>query len=324
MRIKIWGSRGSLPAPYSPDALFSRVQGLMNGFFDAGFQSRSDISRFLDYYGLPQVGGYGGNTPCLEVSDEKTQIIIDGGSGIRLLGYEMMNGLSGRGKGEIHILFTHFHWDHLMGLPFFTPFFIPGNRIHIYAVQPELPMVFQTVFRKPFFPVPLEQLPSKIEYHRLQPRKTQKIGDIQFTPYQLDHPDPCWGFRFESNGKVFSHCVDTEAIRVSQEELGPDLPLYQGVDLMVFDAQYTLMETIEKINWGHAAASIGLDLAMREGVKRVLFMHHDPASSDEKIAIAEKEARRYYESQLKIASRKGLTLHPVQWEFAHEGMVIDL
>jgi len=90
------------------------------------------------------------------------------------------------------------------------------------------------------------------------------------------------GYRIENGGKVFSHCVDTECTRVSREELGEDLPLYQNVDLMLFDAQYTLMESIERVNWGHAAASLGLDIAMREGVKRVLFMHHDPASTDEK------------------------------------------
>lgn len=333
MQVKIWGARGSLPSPYRPDQVVDRVRRVMEEFFNAGHGNKTQIDAYLKSLPLTQVGGFGGNTPCVEVKTEKTQLIIDGGSGIRLLGYDLLKGPCGRGQGEVHILFTHFHWDHLIGLPFFTPIFIPGNQIHVYAVQPDLPDVFKAIFKKPYFPVPLEHLGATIHYHRLEPRKKTRIGDIEFTPYQLDHPDPCWGYRFEHGGRVFSHCVDTEAIRVSREELGPDLPLYQNVDLMVFDAQYTLMESIEKINWGHAAASIGLDIAMREGVKRVLFVHHDPASTDEKITQAESEARRYYQSQIKSSRRAHAAegsapaaspLHEVDWVFAHEGTTVDV
>src|SRR5690606_9606456 len=184
--------------------------------------------------------------------------------------------------------------------------------------------VIRAVFKKPFFPVPYEYLGAEIRFHALEPRRPFRIGDLEITPYQLDHPDPCWGYRFDHGGKAYAHCVDTEARRVTREELGPDLPLYQNVDLMVFDAQYTVMETLEKIDWGHAAASIGLDLAMREGIKRVLFMHHDPASSDEKVAEAEAEARRYYETQLKAARKNKEPVHEVEWSFAEEGMTVTL
>lgn len=324
MRIKIWGARGSLPSPHPPEAIQNRVSNALHAFFEAGHKKKADIGKFLSELPVSRYGGFGGNTPCIEVRTEASRLIVDAGSGIRALGYELMNGPCGSGNGEVHILFTHFHWDHLIGLPFFIPVFIPGNKIHVYAVQDDLPDVIKTIFRKPYFPVPLEGLGSEFIYHKLEPRKQVQFGDTTVTPYELDHPDPCWGYRFEHGGKVFAHCVDTEATRVTREELGPDLALYQGVDLMIFDAQYTLIETIEKINWGHAAASIGMDIAMREGVKQVLFMHHDPASSDEKIAAAEAEARRYYQSQLKSARRSGHKLHELDWSFAVEGMVIDL
>lgn len=325
LQVKVWGARGSLPSPPTPVATESRIRELFQLFFDKGFQKKHEIEPFFAQLPRHMFGGYGGNTPCIEVLAGTQRIIIDGGSGIRPLGYELLSGPCGKGTGEVHILFTHFHWDHLIGLPFFTPIFIPGNSIHVYAVQPELPEVFKTMFRKPYFPVPLESLGSKIIYHALEPRKTFELGGIKVTPYQLDHPDPCWGYRFEKDGKVFSHCVDTECTRTTREELGPDLGLYQNVDLMIFDAQYTLMETIEKVNWGHAAASLGLDIAMREGIKRVLFMHHDPASSNEKIAAAEAQARRYYDSQVKQAQRSGgAPLHAVEWQFAYEGQTIEV
>jgi len=278
--VKLWGVRGSLPTPYNPKDLEKKIHGLMSDFLEAGLTKSSEIEKF--FAGLPvyKKMGFGGNTMCAEVSTEKTQIIVDGGSGIRALGQKMMAGPCGLGKGNVHILFTHFHWDHLIGLPFFIPIFIPGNKINVYAVQDDLKKAFLTIFQKPYFPVPYEGLSAEIIFHKLEPRQPDSIGDIKFTPYQLDHPDPCWGYRFENQNKIYSHCVDTECSRISREDLGPDLPLYQDVDVMVFDAQYSLLEATEKINWGHAAATFGLDIGMREGIKKMFFVHHDPAAAD--------------------------------------------
>lgn len=324
MRITFWGVRGSLPSPHPPQTLTTRVRELFHEFFESGYSRKADVDRFLGEVPPQRVGGYGGNTLCVELRTDNQQIIIDGGTGIRLLGYELLNGPCGKGQGTVHILFTHFHWDHVIGLPFFAPIFIPGNTIHLYAVQPDLPQVMRTVFRKPNFPVPLEQLGAKLEYHQLPPRQPTRLGEVTMTPFQLDHPDPCWGYRFEHQGKVYAHCADTECTRVSREALGPDLPLYQGVDLMVFDAQYSITEVVEKVNWGHAAALIGLDLAISQGVKRVVFIHHEPASSDERIAQVEAHTRDYYERQLKTARAKNLEFHHVDWCFAREGMTVDI
>jgi phosphoribosyl 1,2-cyclic phosphodiesterase len=325
LRIKLFGVRGSLPTPTRPSELQAKIKELFIDFFDGGNQGRADVEKYLSNLPPHRYGGFGGNTPCIDVSTSQHRLIIDGGSGLRLLGYELMKGPCGRGEGEVHLFFTHFHWDHLIGLPFFTPFFIKGNRIHVYAVQQELPEVFKVIFKKPYFPLELHQLSAHIEYHQLEARKPFKHGDMTLTPYQLDHPDPCWGYKIVSGGKVFSHCVDTECERVTRDQLGLDLPLYQGVDLMIFDAQYTLMEAIEKVNWGHASATFGLDIAMREGVKQVLFMHHDPASSDEKIFSASTQAKHYYMGQHKEAARSNFDgLQKVSWSFAVEGMVIDI
>jgi phosphoribosyl 1,2-cyclic phosphodiesterase len=324
LQLKLWGVRGSLPAPHDPDTLHERIESLFHEFLATQPKNCTDIEKFKKALPPYKLGGYGGNTLCAEVRSGNTRIIIDGGSGIRRLALELLGGPCGQGKGESHILFTHFHWDHLIGLPFFTPIFIPGNVIHVYAVQPDLEEAFRSLFRKPYFPVPFDSLGARVEFHTLEPRKPAKLGDIQFTPYQLDHPDPCWGFKFEHEKSVYSHCVDTEGLRVSSRDLGPDLPLYQNVDLMFFDAQYTLLEATEKINWGHSAATIGLDIAMREGIKKVLFAHHDPAASDEKIAAAEREARDYYENNLKASRQLRKNFHEVHWEFAREGMLVTV
>lgn len=274
--------------------------------------------------GVPLLGGYGAATTCVEIQSPKTQLIIDGGSGLRSLSEKIMSGTTGRSKGPFHIFMTHFHWDHVIGLPFFTPHFIPGCEVHYYAVQPELENVIRGIFRQPYFPVPFEALKSKVVFHVIEPRKPFKVGDLTMTPYKLDHPDPCWGLKVTNGDKTYAHCVDTEGTRVTREELAEDLPLYQNVDLMYFDAQYTLPELAEKANWGHSAAQVGLDIAIREGVKSVLFAHHDPGARVEQILELKRQTREYYESREHFAAQGQEKSFDIPWDFVHEGLEITL
>jgi len=313
-----------LPSSPTPEQWVTDFEGLLRQFFKLGYKDATEIKDFLQHHSVPQIGGFGTATTSVEVSTPQAQIIIDGGSGIRNLGEEMMKGPAAKGKAIIHIFLTHFHWDHLLGLPFFAPHFVKGNQIHYYAIQPELKDMIKVKFSKPFFPVPFEQLSAHLEFHQLEPRKPIMIGDMKITPYQLDHPDPCWGYRIENEGKVYAHCVDTEGTRTSREALGPDLPLYQGVDLMYYDAQYTLPELAEKANWGHSAAQLGLDLALREGIRHVLFAHHDPGATTSQILELKAQTREYYDWKIKTASANNIQLPQVKWRYAHEGLTIDL
>lgn len=320
MQVKLWGVRGSLPKPETPDQLRLRIEDILKEFKGSGLEPDKFVSSLL-----PQrLGGYGGNTSCVEVFDEHENLIIDCGSGIKELGMKMMAGPASKGKAKISILLTHFHWDHLIGIPFFVPIFIPGNEITFYGVQEDLESCIKMMFRKPYFPVDFSWLPSTIKFVQLEPRKKVEISDFAVTPYQLDHPDPCWGFRVEKHGKSYAHCVDTEATRITPEELGRDHDFYKDTNLMVFDGQYTLVEVIEKVNWGHAVAGLGLDLAIRDRIDHVVFVHHDPYASHDKIQAAIGQTRQYYELRVKECHSAGVPVHDVKWEFGYEGQVIEL
>ncbi|MBX7230455.1 MAG: MBL fold metallo-hydrolase [Bdellovibrionales bacterium] len=324
MKINLWGIRGSLPAPLAPAQIEERVFQILKLFLV--YQSKGGISveDFLNQLPTHQFGGFGGQTACVQVMTDKVSLIVDAGSGIRKLGEQLMLGPCGLGRGVVHILFSHFHWDHLIGLPFFLPMFVPGNEIHFYAVQEDLEKNVALLFQKPNFPVPFDQLGAKITFHKLEPRQEKIFTDIAVTPYLLDHPDPCWGFKFTHKNKVFSYCVDTECTRMSRKDMGLDLPLYQGVDLMLFDAQYSFLEVTERINWGHSTAPIGLDLAFRENIKKIYFVHHDPAASDSKIAKIEQQTQDYLTAMACAAQTKGESLPKIEWGFAREGMTLQI
>ncbi len=331
MKVKLWGVRGSLPSPQHPDHFESRLFQMLERF-DRERHLHADARSFFESIPIHHRTSFGGNTACVEVranngaSTERAtdRLIIDAGSGLRALGESLMRDSKQTGEREFHLLFTHFHWDHLIGLPFFTPVFLKGFTVHLYAVQPDLEDCVRTLFKKPFFPVPFEALGGTLVFHRLEARQPIMINGFRVTPFELDHPDPCWGYRIEREGKVYAHCVDTEGSRVSREDMGLDVALYENADLVLFDAQYTMMEAAEKMNWGHSAAPIGLEIALRENVKKILFAHHDPGASDDKIVDAERQTREYLDAVSEQRRRAGKDTPVVEWGFAREGEELEL
>lgn len=319
----MWGVRGSLPTPVQPEVFLWRMEQALTQYeklreTGANISARS----FLDTLPAHITLGYGGNTMCGEVVYGEDRLLIDGGSGIRNFSENILR--NSPTVSEFHIYMTHYHWDHLIGLPFFSPLFIPGKTVHFYSVDPELDRSLATLFKKPNFPVPFEVIAKQVRTHIVKPRVPFQIGQIKVTPYQLDHPDPCWGARIEAGGKSLAWAVDNEGIRHSAEQLGADLPLFTGADLMVFDAQYTFDEALEKINWGHSSAPIGIDLALRESIKRVVFVHHDPSASDQHIRQAEEQTEVYYKDQIKQLRRAGKEPNHLIWHFGREGEVFNL
>jgi phosphoribosyl 1,2-cyclic phosphodiesterase len=322
MEIKLWGVRGSLPSPLAPAQIEHRIFELLQKREREASQAHGSVqiplAQWLKQQPIESTTGFGGNTPCIEVrrsdSGVVERIIIDSGSGIRALGDELL----AQGVREFTLLITHFHLDHLIGLPFFAPIYRRDCRVKFVSAHEDTETWIRGMFKKPYFPVEWSQLSAQIEFSTLRARHTEEINGFLVTPYRLDHPDPCWGYRIESSGRVYAHCVDTEATRISRESLGEDLPLYQGVHLMLFDAQYSAREREKRMNWGHGSAELGLEIACREKIEDVVFMHHDPASSDHEVQALVLEAQAYLH---KHQASGGFV---PRWSFAVEGAVIPI
>jgi len=312
MDIKFWGVRGSIPHSLDTHGWAAHFEKIMFDFFRDGFSKPEEISKFIKSKSAADIGGYGTATTCVEVSDGGESIIIDGGSGIK----SKSDQRDYNNKKEFHILISHFHFDHIMGLPFFTPHFLKGYKIHYYSVHAETEQIIRNLFKKPIFPVAFEGLGAEVFFHTIKAHQKNMINGFQVTPYQMDHPDLCYGFRVEKNNKVYAHAVDNEATRKSKTELGADAGLYENADLLYFDAQYDEDDMKIKKGWGHGTCDRGFEICTNFGLKQILFAHHDPAFSVEDSRQQKKKAGEIY--------KKKYSQLEIKWDFAYEGQVVKL
>ena len=312
MNVKFWGVRGSIPHSLDTIGWVNHFEKIMNDFFASGFSKPEQIQNFIKTKHLAEVGGFGTATTCVEISDGTQAIIIDGGSGIK----SKSDQSDYNNQKEFHILISHFHFDHIMGLPFFAPHFISGCKIHYYSALPETEKIIKNLFQKPTFPVAFEGLGADIIFHQLKPHQKNQVNGFTITPYIMDHPDLCFGFRVEKNNKVYAHAVDNEATRKTKAELGIDAGLYENADLLYFDAQYEEVDMKIKKGWGHGTCDRGFEICTNFGLKQILFAHHDPSFSIQDSWNQKKKATETYKKKY-----AHLELH---WDFAHEGQVIKL
>ncbi len=317
MKIKFWGVRGSLPATSNLDQNKQHIHNLLASFIRAGYKSESDIQSFFDSKAIPEICGYGQNTTCVQVSDGSSDILIDGGSGLKVYGDHTLK--QNPEKTQHHIIMSHFHYDHIMGLPFFSQHFMPGQEIHYYAVQPYCEDVVRSLFSRPLFPLNYESLSAKIFFHKIKPYVKTLINGFEVSAYRLDHPDPCYGFRIEKNGKTYAHAVDHEADRIVPADLGPDADLFKNVDLLYIDAQYTESDMTQKKGWGHGTYDRVFEICSVFGIKQALMAHHDPGFSISDIQNLVEQSRRFFKEKAKSKN-----IEDLKWSFAYDGQVVEL
>lgn len=257
----------------------------------------------------PKTVRYGGNTPCLEVQASEHRIILDGGTGLRCLGEALVK----EGKPiDADVILTHMHWDHIQGIPFFVPAFIPGNRFRVYGERKgkqSLRDVLEGQMTDPNFPVPLSIMRSELSFHELDPNQTLQLADdVVVRTAPMNHPNDCLGIRIEHAGRVLVYTTDTEHDPESGE-LDPNVvELARDADVFIYDSMYTEDEYRNgRIGWGHSTYTEALRLARAAKVKKLFFFHHDPYHDDD-----------FLDDQLRLA-RAQTVREPLEVFMAREG-----
>jgi phosphoribosyl 1,2-cyclic phosphodiesterase/anti-anti-sigma regulatory factor len=295
VRVKFWGVRGSIPTPLSTDQLNAKLFQALSGATGIDLTNPAEVQAYLA--GLPPTvrSVVGGNTTCVEVDTGGDTIIIDGGSGLRSLGLSLMAREFGRGQGVAHIFMTHAHWDHLQGYPFFAPAYVPGNRLIFYAVNnnPQSYLEHQQV-APIYFPIPPNAMAAEKEFVQLREGETVTIGQTVVSNLSLYHPGTAYAYRFDDGESVFVFASDGEYKSLTDAHLRRYISFFAGADALVFDSQFSLRDVfLSKADWGHSSAIIGVDIAERARVKRLITFHHDPTHTDEQIYAIATAARDY-------------------------------
>jgi phosphoribosyl 1,2-cyclic phosphodiesterase len=254
---------------------------------------------------------YGGNTPCVEMRVGGNRLIFDGGTGLRVLGQSLLSQM----PVEAYIFFTHSHWDHIQGFPFFTPAFIKANRFHIYgSVAPNGATIEQRLndqMLHPNFPVPLQIMGAKLEFHDIAVGDKIEIGEVTVENALLNHPGEAVGYRVSWQDYAAAYVTDTEHF---PERLDDNvLRLARHADVLIYDATYTdeeyYSEKSSKVGWGHSTWQEAVKLAKAAKVKRLVIFHHDPLHSDDFLdRVGEQVAQQFPDS---LIAREGLSLQLV-------------
>jgi len=297
MKVRFWGVRGSLPTPITAAEISGK---LIQALLSARGVDISDADAVRAYVAsLPLVirGTIGGNTPCVEISSGGQQLIFDAGSGLRPLGESMMAGPCGRGEGVVRLFLSHLHWDHIQGLPYFSPAYVPGNQITIYGAYDGFDRQLLLQQTSPHFPVRLEKMGATFHFHLLREGETLQLGDCQVRLFGQRHPDTSYSYRVEDGRAAVVYATDAEYRDLDEENLHRHVDFFYQADALIFDAQYSLREAFfEKDGWGHGTAFVGIDLAKQADVKRLVLFHHEPAYND--LALIELlETARLYKAQ---------------------------
>ena len=316
MRVRFWGVRGSLPSPQLPSQIKSKISAIIERLTPGDIESPESRERFLA--GLPPwlFGTTGGNSPCVSVQlggrgTSRELLVFDAGSGLRELG---LSAIKTKPKQQAyHIFFSHFHYDHIMGLPFFSPAYDPSVKMLFYSPFEYTGTAIQNQMSAPYFPVNMDSMASKKEFHTLT--NPLKFSGATISYRKVNHPGDAYSYKVDDGKHKFIYATDTELSANDFLKNDENTAYFANADLIVSDSQYTLGEAIEKYNWGHSAFSLAVDFAANWKIKHMVLFHHDPTYDDHKLHTILQSAKWYTER---------MNIKGTEISLAMEGMEIVL
>ena len=298
VHVKFWGTRGSIPRPQTQDQFHARLRAILNAATPDDIGSPADVDAFIGggcRGALPTI--YGGNTACVQVHDEDgPSLLVDFGTGCRDYSSAMLKRHGPVAPEPYHVLMSHFHWDHIMGFPFFMPAYIPGNEINIYSCHANVEEAFRRQHGAPSFPVPFDILGADIRFHVIDPEAVHEINGYKVRAHALNHEGIAYAFRIERHERAVVYASDAEHKPEMISDDYPYLDFIREADLLIFDAQYSLAEsTSVKEDWGHSSNVVGVELALMGQVRHLMLFHHEPLNDDVRLDQIVLEARRIEE-----------------------------
>jgi len=317
MRVRFWGTRGSLPVALTAADVRDKIVAALRGASGRALASDADVDAYVDGLAFDVAGTFGGHSACVEIENGGSEYVLcDLGSGVRPFGQAALARHAGAPQ-TYHVFMSHVHWDHIMGLPFFTPAYIPGNRLFIYGGHAVLEEALRRQQARPSFPVDFAAFKSTIEFVRLEPGTRYAVAGMDVTLKKQRHAGDSYGYRFESNGHSVVYSTDSEHSLADMKETESFVEFFDRADLVIFDAMYSLVEAISvKADWGHSSNIVGVELCQRAQARHLCMFHHEPASSDATLARVLADTRRFEE-----ITRTGA---PLRITSAYDGLEIDL
>jgi phosphoribosyl 1,2-cyclic phosphodiesterase len=318
MRARFWGTRGSLPVALTADAVRRKLQAALSAARGQPLDTDAAIDRLIDTLPFSTRGTYGGHSSCLQIDTGAGDalFVCDMGSGLRTFGQWLM--ASGQGTGRtINIFQSHLHWDHIMGLPFFVPAFLAGNRVRIHGCHAELEAALRRQQEPPSFPVDFSIFGATMEFVQLHPGQRYVVDGMAVTPMLQRHAGDSYGYRFERDGKTLVYSTDSEHTLQEASHTERFVDFFRDADLVVFDGMYSLADAISvKADWGHSSNVIGVELCQMARARHLCLYHHEPVADDAALDALLAETQR-----LEAITRSG---HGLRVSAAYDGLEIEL
>ena len=318
MKARFWGTRGSIPVSVTAPQVRAKLVAAVAGARNLPLDAPGAVEAYVDGLGFDVAGTFGGHSSCVEVEAGGGEpVILDMGSGARPLAGDLLRRFGPGSPRTYHVFMSHLHWDHIMGFPFFSPVYIPGNRIVIHSCHAEVEHAFRRQQAAPSFPVDFGQLAATVEFDVMETDRDYAIAGLTVRAKKQLHAGDSYGWRLTDGSRTLVYSTDSEHKLDRPEERMGFVEFFRDADLVIFDAMYSLADAVSvKADWGHSSNIVAVELCQLAKARRLCLYHHEPAYDDAQIARVLADTRRYEE-----ISRDG---PPLAVDAAWDGLEITL